>query len=541
VTTDQYIDLGWASLYGDWPGSAPINLVTISFADANLAETTVNFSASSHAVGYDFVGQSIQLSASSGEEVPPVFTSSDNASVDENAGESQVVYTGIILTLAQRLPTAWLIIRSMLPETSEATAPELVSATQMVSAADVSSAQAGGQLSLTVNYSADDNQLPGLGLRIHFDSSLITVAEMTNIFAQDQIFVDAEAQADTDDYDANAATDSFVTAAWASVDGDWPNTEIPSELLTVLFDVSADASGTAVVGFSAIDTAIGYDFSAPSYDIAIMGSPLSIDATTGEVTLIDNPDFESQDSYMFTVTATDTSGNAVDQAVTLSVNNLDEAAPVITSADSVAIDEDTGAGQVIYTATADDSADTSDGVSYSLVDSSVYTATAANADAPVDTQLVSVASYTAPDANGQIAVTVNYNADDNQLSGLGLRIHYDSSLLTVADVTDALAQDLIYTDSGYYGDTDDLDANASTDAYITVGWASVGGDWPNTELPEELLTILFDLTADAIAGVGGSAAIGFSSTSTPVGYDFSGTGYNLELIESPLSIDSATW
>jgi hypothetical protein len=534
VTTDQYIDLGWASLYGDWPGSAPINLVTISFDDSNLDETTINFSASSHAVGFDFVGQSAQLSA---EEMSPAFTSPDVASVDENIGESQVVYTAT--SDASSTVTYSLVDNTVYPtETTETPAPDLVSATQMISAANVSSAQAGGQLSLTINYSADDNQLPGLGLRIHFDSSLITVAEMTNIFAQDQIFVDADAQADSDDYDGNAATDSFVTAAWASVDGDWPNTEIPSELLTVLFNVSADASGTAAVGFSAIDTAIGYDFSAPSYDIAITGSPLSINATTGEVTLIDNPDFETQESYNFTVTATDASSNAIDQAVTLSVNNLDEVAPVITSADSAAIDEDTGAGQVIYTATADDSADTSDGVSYSLVDSSVYTATSTNTDAPVDTQLVSVASYTAPDANGQIAVTVNYNADDNQLSGLGLRIHYDSSLLTVADVTDALAQDLIYTDSGYYGDTDDLDANASTDAYITVGWASVGGDWPNTELPEELLTILFDLTGDAIAG--GSAAIGFSSTSTPVGYDFSGNGYALELIESPLSIDSAT-
>ena len=136
-------------------------------------------------------------------------------------------------------------------------------------------------------------------------------------------------------------------------------------------DVAADAVGDASVGFSSTSTPVGYEFAGEGYDIEIITSPLEINSATGEVTLIDNPDFESQDSYMFTVTATDTSGNAVDQAVTLSVNNLDEAAPVITSADSAAIDEDTGAGQVIYTATADDSADTSDGVSYSLVDSSV--------------------------------------------------------------------------------------------------------------------------------------------------------------------------
>jgi hypothetical protein len=535
VSTDQFIDFAWASVAGDWPGSSPINLVTISFSDASLDETSINFTSTSNAVGYDFVGQSIQLSASSGDDVPPVFTSSNNASVDENAGESQVVYTA---TSDASSTVIYSLIDNTVytAETSEATAPELISATQMVSAADISSAQAGGQLSLTVNYSADDNQLPGLGLRIHFDSSLLTVAEITDIFTQDQIFVNPEAEADTDDYDANAATDSFVSIAWASLDGNWPGTEIPSELLTVLFDVSADASGMAAVGFSAIDTAVGYDFSAPSYDIAITGSPLSINATTGEVTLIDNPDFETQESYNFTVTATDASGQSIDQAVTLSVNNLDEVAPVITSADSAAVDEDTGAGQVIYTATADDSADASDGVSYSLVDTTVYTATVVNADAPADTQLVSVASYSAPDANGQIAVTINYSADDSELPGLGLRIHYDSSVLSVADITEVLAQDLVYTNTVSEADGDDLDANASTDAYVTVGWASVDGDWPNTELPDELLTILFDVADEA----SGSTAIGFSSTSTPVGYDFSGNGYDLELIESPLSIDSVT-
>ncbi|MDO6749154.1 cadherin repeat domain-containing protein, partial [Gilvimarinus sp. 1_MG-2023] len=60
-------------------------------------------------------------------------------------------------------------------------------------------------------------------------------------------------------------------------------------------------------------------------------------------------------------------GNFTNQAVTLAVNNLDEAAPTITSgATATAIDENSGAGQVVYTAAADDSADISDGVTFSL-------------------------------------------------------------------------------------------------------------------------------------------------------------------------------
>ena len=95
----------------------------------------------------------------------------------------------------------------------------------------------------------------------------------------------------------------------------------------------------------------------------------SIDADTGEVTTNADfaADYEDAQSQSFTVVATDAAGNASDQVVTVAVNNLDEVAPTITSADIAdAVDENSGAGQVIYTATADDSADVSGGVTFSL-------------------------------------------------------------------------------------------------------------------------------------------------------------------------------
>jgi hypothetical protein len=71
--------------------------------------------------------------------------------------------------------------------------------------------------------------------------------------------------------------------------------------------------------------------------------------------------------YSFTVLASDGVNADVAQSLTLEINNLDEVAPTITSADSAgAIKENTGADQVVYTATADDSADISDGVNFSL-------------------------------------------------------------------------------------------------------------------------------------------------------------------------------
>ncbi|MDP2549470.1 cadherin domain-containing protein, partial [Oceanobacter sp. 4_MG-2023] len=71
------------------------------------------------------------------------------------------------------------------------------------------------------------------------------------------------------------------------------------------------------------DISDGVTFSLSGDDAALF----SIDSSTGEVTLLADPDYETQSSYSFTVTATDGAGNHTDQAVTLDVNDLDEIAP----------------------------------------------------------------------------------------------------------------------------------------------------------------------------------------------------------------------
>ncbi len=113
------------------------------------------------------------------------------------------------------------------------------------------------------------------------------------------------------------------------------------------------------------DTATG----STSYSLGGTDAALfSINAATGAVTLLANPNFEAKPSYSFSVTATDAAGNASSQAVSLAIANLDEVAPTVTSGSvATAINENSGAGQVIYTATSTDSGDTATGsTSYSL-------------------------------------------------------------------------------------------------------------------------------------------------------------------------------
>ncbi|MGB0289323.1 cadherin repeat domain-containing protein, partial [Aequoribacter sp.] len=73
-------------------------------------------------------------------------------------------------------------------------------------------------------------------------------------------------------------------------------------------------------------TATATDANTFEYSLADGASAdLSIDSETGVVKLA-GADFESQESYVFTVVATDVAGNMSERAVTLSINNVDEVA-----------------------------------------------------------------------------------------------------------------------------------------------------------------------------------------------------------------------
>ena len=124
-------------------------------------------------------------------------------------------------------------------------------------------------------------------------------------------------------------------------------------------------------------------------------SLLSINSSSGVVTLTANPNYETKSSYSFTVVSTDLAGNAAEKAVTLAIGNLDEVPPTITSAaTATAKAENSGAGQAIYTVTSTDTGDISAGVTYSLANSG-------------DSSLLSINSST-----GVVTLTANPNYEN---------------------------------------------------------------------------------------------------------------------------------
>ena len=139
---------------------------------------------------------------------------------------------------------------------------------------------AGAPVSLDVNYTTSplDPTLTGLGLRIHYNSSLLTLNNLTNVlpagFIQQQAPVD-----DTADYDNDPTTDKYVLVSWADMTGNWPNV-VSVRLFTANFTsaVAASDSTSTHVNVSASSTPSGWMLDPSS-------TTISFDSTAPSVTI----------------------------------------------------------------------------------------------------------------------------------------------------------------------------------------------------------------------------------------------------------------
>jgi hypothetical protein len=335
------------------------------------------------------VGQekAVTVSVNFVDETAPVITSSGTGTFDENIGADQAIYiatanddadnAAIVYSLNDT--TTYLADGDSSSGSAESTVsiPELAADTQHVYVSSSAKSEDGTQETVVVSYNADDTTTTGLGLRIHFDSLVLSASDVTALVGTD-LLVNGVVESDDGDLDGDASTDQIISFGWASLFGNWPNAA-PADLASITFDIAEGATGSSAINFTASSNAAGFAFAGQNHEIAILGeaapveSQLSIDAVTGTVTLSTNPDYETQNQYSFEVVATDAAGNASEaQSVSLGVNNLDEVAPTITSGDTAsAVNENSGAGQVVYSATATDDDDISEGYSFSLADDSL--------------------------------------------------------------------------------------------------------------------------------------------------------------------------
>jgi len=346
ASTDTYIDFAWASLFGGWPGSVPQDLFTATFDVAeDFDSSMLTFSASSVAAGYELDAAPVEVKL---PQIDLVVTPNPTY-VDENLVAGQVIGQA-----ESDLPDATYSIAGQ-PAESAVSIPQVEAASQHVYVSESTKSADGSQETVVISYNASATST-GLGLRIHYDSSALSLADVTGVLTNSPIDIDGTPAADTADFDGDASTDTYVDFAWASLFGGWPGAGEQS-LATLTFDIADDATGTSGINFSASSNAAGFAFDAQSHDIVLDSEqgPISVDTNTGVITFNETADYETQDEYGFTVVATGSDGSSAQVSNVLHINDLDEIAPVITSGDTAtAINENSGAGQIIYTATSDD-------------------------------------------------------------------------------------------------------------------------------------------------------------------------------------------
>ena len=138
---------------------------------------------------------------------------------------------------------------------------------------------------ITVSYTTtvENPNLSGLGIRVHYDSSYVTSITLDNVFEQDFLLA-GEPQSDLFDFDGDLATDTYLTVAWASIDGaNWPG-RLNIDLFEVVLLANEKLAELAeyAIRFSVTDTPAGYRASVPSIYSPVVLASLDIDGD-GEV------------------------------------------------------------------------------------------------------------------------------------------------------------------------------------------------------------------------------------------------------------------
>ena len=214
----------------------------------------------------------------------------------------------------------------------------------------------------------------------------------------------------------------------------------------------------------------------------------SIDESTGALTFKKAPDYETpldsdqDNSYEVTVSATDAANNVSSQEVTINILDVEHFQKVFASKNEINYFE-----------------------------------------------------------GKEIEFDISYTTSNqkNSLTGLGLRVHYDSSVLTPSGETNGFSA-LIDTfgDPAIIDDNNNFDNDTSTDKYISISWVDFYSNFPGEELPSKVGKLSFATSSDNFDSITGEpipTSVNFTAGVTSEGYDF--LGESVSLIPTTFTLD----
>ena len=120
-------------------------------------------------------------------------------------------------------------------------------------------------------------------------------------------------------------------------------------------------------------------------------------------------------------------------------------------------------------------------------------------------------------ANAPVSVEAHYSTSDanESLSGLELRVHWDSTQLGFVALSSVWASDLVSSDNACQADIENYDRDSSTDCYAAVVWFSAGGEFPGAGTTP---TILFSADFTGTLSPASSTSVNFSRADQVDGY-----------------------
>ena len=147
-----------------------------------------------------------------------------------------------------------------------------------------------------------------------------------------------------------------------------------------------------------------------------------------------------------------------------------------------------------------------------------------------------------------IAIPVSYNVSNGDLTttGLGLRLHFNSSQLTFNNNSSVFSRNLTANETSGTADVDDFDGDTNTDMFVNVAWASQSREFPgtapiivdgaivNVTLPLTVLTANFTTSA-SFSGT----TVNFTSSSNDTDFAFTATSVVINDLPSAVATLSA--
>lgn len=417
-----------------------------------------------------------------------------------------------------------------------------------------------------------DNTLTGLGLRIHFDSSFVTFDHLSEVL-QTGFVAEQGPFEDSQDYDHDSTTDKYVLVAWADpLSGNWPNELLPANLLTASFQLNEglEEGATSRVHLTAASNAAGYGFAEATTSLTVTAAySLDIDEDGTANALTDgtlvvrhlfgftgsilvngavNPDGERTDPVEIADYLEDARTGMLDADGNGTADALTDGTLIqrflFGFRGQQLVEGALGAG-----ATRTSPADIEDflstfvpgGANYeeSVADVASFSNSLLAIDPPrlensfeavtVGKQIVTPTpqfQQVTPDDSVSVRVDYSTSPTDSTLTGLGLRIHFDSASLSFTELTNVLATGLI-AHTGTQSDTNDFDNDPDTDRFVLIAWAdALGGNWPGVE-SSELFRVDFTPQADFT----GNTTVNFSASSTAAGRSLEATSAEITVAE----------